>query len=431
VRRHNLHAHGEEDILDSVEAACLGVVQNYTVTDVPPWVLFSPQDERLASPDASQPSSMETIVQNAMLMKEVCIKVGEELGNELSEGVWRHVSGREQERRPAPSPPVSPPPAPSSPPPFLSSAVTFCTRLDDSGCVGGTEKSGLVAKGRGQHGEVEHGNAGKKKKKKARHKKEKKDMKKGKTTTMSTKKRGSRTPSSSPGTPYIPSMQEYSDLLQTLDADGSLSNMLLREHNNPGLMLPEDQQRMLRQGKVAMRCDVCRAVVNYVFDVTPGYTLESESSIVSVLEGSCTGPPDTSMPPLLGISPPPLPALWTDRHRISWPKIGDDQDKTNEEDGETSGAKTSAWSLSQVLLPPEPRPTDPREYRQRLSGKAHLEKLILTESCKLAVHGNEDKIATGIVRGERDATCEHVCVPPTLRSRAPAAKGTAGDHLDL
>ena len=40
VQRHSLHADGEEDILDSVEAACLGVVQNYTIIESPPWVVF-------------------------------------------------------------------------------------------------------------------------------------------------------------------------------------------------------------------------------------------------------------------------------------------------------------------------------------------------------------------------------------------------------
>jgi len=289
-------------------------------------------------------------------------------------------------------------------------------------------KAGLVAKGRGQHGEVGHGNAGKKMKKKARQKKE---MKKGKTTTMPTKKRESGT-SSSPGTPpHIPSMQEYSDLLRTLDADGSLSNMLLREHNNPGLMLPEDQQRMLRQGKVAMRCDVCRAAVEYVYDVEPGYILASESSVVSVLEDSCIGPPDTSMPSLLGISPPPLPALWTDLHRISWPRATADDYYENDREGEGDGTAATNWSLLQAQPPRKPRPTDSREYRKRLSSRDHLEKLILTESCKLAVHGNEDKIATRMVRGEIAAACEHVCVLPLLQQDSPDVNGMAGDRTDL
>ena len=64
-------------------------------------------------------------------------------------------------------------------------------------------------------------------------------------------------------TSQIQSMQAYSEMLKKMDADGSLSSMLLKEQLNPGIMLPQDQQRMLREGKKALFCDVLRAVVNY------------------------------------------------------------------------------------------------------------------------------------------------------------------------
>lgn len=426
VHRHNLHAHGEEDILDSVEAACLGVVQNYTMIEVPPWVEFSPQDERLASREASKSSSMETIVQNAMLMKETCIQVSEELGNELSEGVWRRVKGRVQER--APSPPAPSPPhsllASTAVPCYSSAALAFCSRLDDSGCPKAPKKAGSVVQGQPRGGE--HGNGGKKKRKM---KKKKTGLKETPATPMNNRK---NTSPLSGGASHMPSIEGYSELLRTLDVDGSLSNMLLREQDNPGLWLPEDQQHMLRRGKVALRCDVCRAVVDYVYDVEPGYVLASESSVVSILEDSCIGPPDTSMPSLLGITPPPLPALWTDLHRISWPHISTDDNGNGQVRGGDATSLAADWFLIHVQLPLEPRPADPREYRQRLSSRDHLEKLILTESCKLAVRGNEDKIATRMVRGEIESTCEHVCGTLLFQQQHSSdLQGMAGDRVDL
>ena len=52
---------------------------------------------------------------------KACMNVGRELGNELSEGVWRYVRSQgKRSKRPAHS---------------LSPADTFCNQLEDSGCA--------------------------------------------------------------------------------------------------------------------------------------------------------------------------------------------------------------------------------------------------------------------------------------------------------
>ena len=50
VLRHQLDADGEEEILDSTDAACLGVVRNYTVVGKGKTarVIHSPEEERMA-----------------------------------------------------------------------------------------------------------------------------------------------------------------------------------------------------------------------------------------------------------------------------------------------------------------------------------------------------------------------------------------------
>ena len=88
VLRHNLNADGEEQILDSTEAACLGVVRNYTVVGQGKKAILkhSPEEERMANGEFD-----ESTLHNALLVKHVCETVVEEVSMELSETVWRSI----------------------------------------------------------------------------------------------------------------------------------------------------------------------------------------------------------------------------------------------------------------------------------------------------------------------------------------------------
>ena len=91
VLRHKLSANGEEEILDSTEAACLGVVRNYTVVGKgkEAKMIHSPEEERMEGGEFN-----ENTLYNAMLVKHVCEIVVEEISMELSETVWQSIQGK-------------------------------------------------------------------------------------------------------------------------------------------------------------------------------------------------------------------------------------------------------------------------------------------------------------------------------------------------
>ena len=93
VLRHKLSANGEEEILDSTEAACLGVVRNYTVVGKgkEAKMIHSPEEERMEGGEFN-----ENTLYNAMLVKHVCEIVVEEISMELSETVWQRKYSRKE-----------------------------------------------------------------------------------------------------------------------------------------------------------------------------------------------------------------------------------------------------------------------------------------------------------------------------------------------
>ena len=90
VLRHDLNKDGEEGILDSTEAACLGVVQNYTIQGEGRSVTVehSPEKERLEAGFSTE------MVQAALFVKQVCETVSEEISMELSETIWHSIRGK-------------------------------------------------------------------------------------------------------------------------------------------------------------------------------------------------------------------------------------------------------------------------------------------------------------------------------------------------
>ena len=133
VLRHNLHEKGEEEILDSVEAACLGVVQNYTIIKRPPWVIFAPEVERMNAlgkndgahnndnnDNIKKENNMADMMYNALLMKDICADTGEHIGMEMSEGVWREVRRQMKTKNTHTN--------------LTKQALQFCHTLEESGC---------------------------------------------------------------------------------------------------------------------------------------------------------------------------------------------------------------------------------------------------------------------------------------------------------
>ena len=168
-------------------------------------------------------------------------------------------------------------------------------------------------------------------------------------------------------------------------------------------------------GKVALRCPVCRVVVNALAKDLPQYIKESESELIPILEDVCRGPEDTSIPSILGIAPPPLPPAWAHDYAVQMPASAAHRGAGKTIDG------LDGWSLRERKKKSNTRKKKSKQSNKnsndlvraqaRPTAADHLEKIILVETCKLAIHTHEDIIATHIRNGAPDRWCNHVCNP--------------------
>jgi|EP00505_MAST-04D_sp_SCG-Rhode-Island_P001600 hypothetical protein len=261
VLRHDLNAGGEEDILDSAEAACLGVVRNYTIVGVgaAAKVLHSPEEDRIAA------GYKTDVMETALLVKHVCEQVSDEVSMELSEAVWRGVVRGNEPGKTA-------------------------TDL----CVNRTELCAPSARVF------------------AKKKKEENDEKK------------KQTPKKKNAMDIDPNTEEgMREMFEKLDADGSITAMLQKEQDEPEMMLPEKDQQDVKQASGEILCSTCVALIQGTVTAgkrSPGgRALRSEADLERIVEKICEGPPDpvaSHSASLLGISPPPLPPSWTGRYKV-------------------------------------------------------------------------------------------------------------------
>ena len=386
--RHNLHEKGEEDILDSVEAACLGVVRNYTVTASPPWVVFSPESERM-----DHNEDMVATVRNAMVMKEACGLAGDDIGNEVSEGVWREIQRL-----------LSAQTTMATPPSFdaQQSARRFCTALEESGCATKTKK-----------------------KKKPKRKRKKTENSRNAQNTPNTpnapnapntpnapnapKPPPKTTQTSTPSTPPTGAMAQYAEVLNNMDRDGSISRMLLQEQNDPSGMMSVTDKARFETATQQLQCSVCTALVDHVQTTEPKYILESEAELIPALEQICIGPVDTSVPVMLGIAPPPLPPFWTDKYYIketkqkNWTLLSRTAKKRTKKNKNKNKKKKHKKKFLVA------RNTNIKEYRHSLSPEDYFEKIVLVATCKRVVQAKEDVMAEFIRERNVNKACAHVC----------------------
>ena len=137
-------------------------------------------------------------------------------------------------------------------------------------------------------------------------------------------KRDSSPPSSdndgiSPGLTKPGGMEE---MFQKLDRDGTITNLLQQEKDNPEMMLPEDEQKLVRRARKELLCPICVAMLYGAEErlgIPLGRSLRSEADLSTIMETICDGPPDQSgskQAMMLGITPPNLPPRWTDYYKL-------------------------------------------------------------------------------------------------------------------
>lgn len=344
VLRHNLNADGEEQILDSTEAACLGVVRNYTVVGQGQEAVLkhSPEEERMANGEFD-----ESTLHNALLVKHVCENVVEEVSMELSETVWRSIQHDKS---------------------VNETANELCEQKTDM-CM-----------------RVKTNTARKKmrKLKKKQPKKAKKDS----------------SPSSGDDDLISPDLTKpggMEEMFQKLDRDGTITNLLQQEKENPEMMLPEEEQQLVRRARKELRCPICIAMLygaeERARNTPGGRSLRSEADLSTIMDTICDGPPDPSgskQAMMLGITPPNLPPRWTDYYKLLHNK------------------KTDNLSIKSRKKPIKWKKT---ANRRSWSSKFNLEKIVLTASCKAALATNEDVLAENlfhVLHNHLPSKCLHV-----------------------
>jgi hypothetical protein len=222
------------------------------------------------------------------------------------------------------------------------------------------------------------------------------------------------------------------EVLSKLDADGSISRMLREEQDDPSAMMTAGDKQRYQQAQVELTCPLCLSLVEHVVKTTPEYVRASEADLITILETICEGPPDTSVPVMLGIAPPPLPPLWTDQLYIgetlsssvvasematwylrarlpleSTPKSrkGKKKKKKKKKEKKIEKKKKSGDDEKFVV----PRASDIKEYRQSMTKEDFFEKTVLVATCKSVVSAKEDIMARHIRDGDQRRACRHVC----------------------
>ena len=190
----------EEQILDSTEAACLGVCKLYRSYQGKKAILkHSPEEERMANGKFD-----ESTIHNALLVKHVCEIVVEEVSMELSETVWRSIQHDKSINETANE--------------LCEQKTDICTKVDT--------------------------NRARKKERKLKKKQPKKAKK-------------DSSPPSSDNDGILPDLTKpggMEDMFQKLDRDGTITNLLQQEKDNPEMMLPEEEQKLVRRARKELLC---------------------------------------------------------------------------------------------------------------------------------------------------------------------------------
>lgn len=101
------------------------------------------------------------------------------------------------------------------------------------------------------------------------------------------------------------------------DSMAGLQRMLEMAKDDPLHYMEDDEKARIQKGAKDLQCDVCRVALQQVHDEVQQRpkSMRAESDILLSLDSACQGGKDLSVPSYFGVEPPPLPPLWTDKHR--------------------------------------------------------------------------------------------------------------------
>lgn len=201
IHKHKLRKDGEDDIYETVPAICLAIVQNYTLSATPPPHVSYTLTKRAKSLDEEDDPDYSEFA-HLMTLKQTCEMFTDDLQQELSELMYRAAMERDAEEI----------------------VAAFC---DKEGATGAQPPAPPPP--RKKKGGVDPAKAAK-----AREMKEQAAKAKEKDDTLQ-------------------------NWLQKVDTDGSISNLMEMERENPEAMLDAADLAEVQRGAADIRCAVCRA----------------------------------------------------------------------------------------------------------------------------------------------------------------------------
>eukprot|EP00756_Hemistasia_phaeocysticola_P060162 Hpha_TRINITY_DN3787_c0_g1::TRINITY_DN3787_c0_g1_i1::g.23885::m.23885 len=214
ITKHDLRKGGEEDIFETAGMAiCLGVVQNYIFEERKGgrWALRA---KTAAEKEAEEEGGLGSMrLEGMLLVKEACFAFCDELQQEISEKTYTGLGqGKAAE----------------------DIATDFCV---DSVLSPAPKKKAKA-------------------KPKAASKEEK--AKRAKKAAADAEGFGAE------GLGEAGTQEQYESFLKKMNMDGSISELLRTDRENPALLLPEEDQEEVRQATAQLQCAVCKVGVKQV-----------------------------------------------------------------------------------------------------------------------------------------------------------------------
>lgn len=261
VKKHRMVHKGESQIWETSNAICLGLLQKYRLDLAGEKLERKPDDEDDEMAMASMGAGAMDYMRGMLVLKMGCQGWLDDYGGETSGFVYRVVKEDSMSAE--------------------ASAQEFCVRNVN---LCGSKKD-------------------EKKKKKM------KDAKDREVTRRELRKKEDQ----------LEAKRQEDNPFDKLPEDSKfgLQRMLEMAKDDPFHYMEDDAKARVTKARADLRCDVCRAVIEDIAEQVSKRpkSMQREYDILPLAEGACEGGRDLSVPNYFGVEPPPLPALWTDRHR--------------------------------------------------------------------------------------------------------------------
>eukprot|EP01061_Rhynchopus_euleeides_P017283 TRINITY_DN28752_c0_g2_i2.p1 TRINITY_DN28752_c0_g2~~TRINITY_DN28752_c0_g2_i2.p1 ORF type:complete len:402 (+),score=150.52 TRINITY_DN28752_c0_g2_i2:105-1310(+) len=84
----------------------------------------------------------------------------------------------------------------------------------------------------------------------------------------------------------------FDAFMKTMNGDNSISEMIRRDRDSPELALPEADQMYIAGGVAALQCDICKHAVKRVAGLTAAlHDSSNEAAIIEIVDATFLGPP--------------------------------------------------------------------------------------------------------------------------------------------